>query len=71
MRLKSEPEKFKKRQGTIEPIFGIIKRSMGFDYLLLKGLKKVNTEIGLMALAYNMKRAITEIGIEKLIESMA
>jgi transposase len=70
-RMENEPEKFKKRKGMIEPIFGIIKRSMGFNYLLLKGIEKVNTEIGLMALAYNMKRAINELGMKKLIESMA
>ncbi len=32
--------------------------------MLMKGIRKVNTEIGLSALAYNIKRAITEIGIE-------
>lgn len=44
---------------------------MGFNYLLLKGIEKVNAEVGLMALAYNMKRAINELGMKKLIESMA
>jgi transposase len=71
LRMKAEPEKFNKRKGIIEPIFGIIKRSMGQGYLLLKGLEKVNTEIALTALAYNMKRAINEIGMKKLIESVA
>lgn len=70
-RMLREKEKYKKRQSTVEPVFGIIKRSMGHSYMLMKGIRKVNTEIGLSALAYNMKRAITEIGIEKLIESMA
>ena len=70
-RMLREKEKYKKRQSTVEPVFGIIKRSMGHCYMLMKGIPKVNTEIGLSSLAYNMKRAITEIGMEKLIKAMA
>ena len=44
------------RKQTIEPIFGIIKETLGFRRFSLRGLKKVRTEWTLVALAYNLKR---------------
>ena len=47
---------YRKRQQTVEPVFGIIKAAMGFRQFLLRGLAKVGTEWDLVCLAYNMKR---------------
>ena len=57
-RLKSEPGKelYRKRKFTVEPVFGIIKEVLGFRRFSLRGLKNVNTEWSLVALAYNFKR---------------
>jgi hypothetical protein len=44
------------RKQTIEPIFGIIKETLGFRRLSLRGLKNVRTEWTLVTLAYNLKR---------------
>jgi len=48
--------KYKLRQQTVEPVFGIIKSVMGFRQFLLRGLEKVGLEWQLVCLAYNLKR---------------
>jgi transposase len=47
---------YRKRQETVEPVFGIIKSAMGFRQFLLRGHEKVKTEWSLVCLAYNLKR---------------
>ena len=71
IRLKINKEKVKKRKSIVEHPFGTIKESFGYRKFLMKGLANVKTEIGLAILAYNMKRAINELGIKKLIKAMA
>ena len=44
------------RKQTIEPIFGIIKETLGFRRFSLRGLKNVRTEWTLVTLAYNLKQ---------------
>jgi hypothetical protein len=44
------------RKQTIEPIFGIIKETLGFRRFSLRGLQNVRTEWTLVTLAYNLKR---------------
>jgi transposase len=48
--------KYKLRQQTVEPVFGIIKSVMGFRQFLLRGLEKVGLEWQLVCIAYNLKR---------------
>jgi transposase len=48
--------KYKLRQQTVEPVFGIIKSVLGFRQFLLRGVKKVGLEWQLVCLAYNLKR---------------
>jgi len=47
---------YRKRQETVEPVFGIIKSVLGFRQFLLRGHEKVKTEWSLVCLAYNVKR---------------
>lgn len=47
---------YRRRQASVEPTFGIIKRVLGFRQFLLRGLAKVSGEWQLVALAYNCKR---------------
>jgi len=49
-------KKYRMRQQTVEPVFGIIKEVMGFRRFLLRGLEKVEGEWELVCLAYNYKR---------------
>jgi len=48
--------KYKLRQQTVEPVFGIIKEALGFRRFHLRGATGANLEWLLTALAYNMKR---------------
>jgi transposase len=49
-------QKYKLRQQTVEPIFGIIKSVLGFRRFLLRGWEKAKLEWTLVSLAYNCKR---------------
>ena len=46
----------KKRKHDVEPTFGDIKQNMGFRKLLLRTKPKVNIEVGLVAIAHNIKK---------------
>jgi len=49
-------QRYRLRKQTVEPVFGTIKKWMGFTQFLLRGHEKVTGEWQLVALAYNMKR---------------
>lgn len=49
-------KKYRLRKQTVEPVFGTIKKWMGFTQFQLRGLEKVTGEWQLIALAYNCKR---------------
>lgn len=55
-------EIYKKRQQTVEPVFGIIKEVLGFRRFHLRGFSKVETEWQLVCLSYNFKRFFNLIG---------
>jgi transposase len=48
--------RYKLRQQTVEPVFGIIKSVLGFRRFLLRGLEKITLEWTLVCAAYNLKR---------------
>ncbi len=48
--------KYRLRKQTVEPVFGTIKKWMGFTQFLLRGHENVSGEWQLVTLAYNMKR---------------
>jgi len=60
--LLTQPEKsarYRLRQQTVEPVFGIVKQAMGFRQFLLRGIAKVQGEWSLVTLAYNCRRLHT------------
>lgn len=58
--LTSEEGIEKRRQRyEVEAVFGNIKQNKGFRRFLLRGLGKVNVELGLVAIAHNLKRLST------------
>jgi len=61
---------YKKRQQIIEHPFGTIKRSWGYTYALLKGIKKVNGEMGIIFTMYNIRRAMSILGVSELISRL-
>lgn len=46
----------RKQRWKVEAVFGNIKQNKGFRRFFLRGLEKVNIEIGLIALAHNLQR---------------
>ncbi|WP_026814977.1 transposase, partial [Arenibacter certesii] len=46
----------KQRCWDVEAVFGNIKHNMDFRRFMLRGLDKVETEIGLIAMAHNLKK---------------
>lgn len=69
-RARDNPEKMKLRKQLAEHPFGTIKSVMNQGAFLMKGLRKVKAEFSLTALAFNMKRAINIVGVEKMIEAI-
>ena len=50
---------YRKRKCTVEPVFGIIKSTLGFTRFQLRSMETVKMEWMLVALAYNCKRLNT------------
>jgi hypothetical protein len=48
--------RYKLRQQTVEPVFGVIKACLGFRRFLMRGLAKTAQEWSLVCSAYNLKR---------------
>jgi Transposase DDE domain len=65
-RLKANPEILGLRRELVEHPFGSIKQWMNQGAFLMRGLEKVRAEFSLTALAHNMTRALTIVGIERL-----
>ena len=69
-RLDAEPERMRVRRETVEHPFGTIKSWMGSTHFQMKTLKHVSTEMSLHVLAYNLKRAMSILGVKPLIQAM-
>ena len=69
-RLKANPELGTRRKAIVEHPFGTMKRGMDQGYFLLRGLAKVRAEFSLTVLAYNLKRAISVVGIPRMIAAL-
>jgi len=68
-----EPESqaiYKLRQQKAELPFGHIKRNLKVDAFLLRGLDGVKAEASLLASCFNIRRMISIIGIQALIEKL-
>lgn len=65
--LKNNPEIYKQRQAIVEHPFGTMKRPWGFDYIMTKkGIERASADVGLIFIAYNLRRLINLVGIENL-----
>lgn len=71
MRLEVRPEAARVRRQTVEHVFGTLKAWTGTTPLLTKTLPRVSTEMSLAILAYNMKRVIEIVGMQRLMSAMA
>jgi transposase len=69
-RLDQNPDAARLRRQTVEHPFGTLKFWMGSAHFLMKTLPRVRTEMSLHVLAYNLKRAISILGTQSLIDAM-
>jgi transposase/ribosomal protein L32 len=69
-RIKENKDYYRQRQSIVEHPFGTIKRQWGYSYTLVKGLEKVGGEFDIICLCYNMRRSVSILGVNKLIERL-
>jgi transposase len=70
-RVARNPQIMRRRKAIIEHCFGTIKRSLGYDYFLCRGMRHVTTEVNLTVLAYNLKRVCNLVGVQSLIAAVS
>lgn len=70
-RLAKRPEVFDRRRESVEHPFGTVKQWMGQGAFLMRRLDNVRAEFSLTAIAYNLRRAITLVGIPALIAAVS
>ncbi len=59
-------EIYERRKERTELPFGHLKRNLGADYFLLRGLKGVNAEMSLLCTSFNIRRMISLLGVPTL-----
>jgi transposase len=69
-RLAARPDILDQRHESVEHPFGTIKQWMYQGAFLMRRLENVRGEFSLTALAYNIKRAITIVGVAGLIAAV-
>ena len=71
-RIENNPTAYKKRQAIVEHPYGTIKRQWGFSYISTKKYKiRASADVGLMFVAYNIRRIINIIGENELRKYLA
>lgn len=67
-RIQKNKSYYKRRQAIVEHPYGTIKRQWGFNYIMTKKtMERASADVGLIMIAYNLKRLISIIGISRLI----
>ena len=62
LNIDANPAIYKQRQSIVEHPYGTIKRQWGFYYVLTKkGMKRASADVGMMFIAYNLRRIINII----------
>jgi len=60
---------YKRRQAIVEHPYGTIKRQWGFSYIMTKkSQKRASADVGFMMTAYNLRRIINILGMERFRE---
>jgi transposase len=70
VRLAARPEVLSQRRESVEHPFGSIKQWMGQKAFLMRRLDNVRAEFSLTALAYNIRRVITLLGVPTMITAI-
>lgn len=67
-RVEENKDYYRQRQSIVEHPFGTIKRQWGYRYTLLKTKRKVDGEFALIFLSYNLRRAMSTLGVLEMIK---
>ena len=68
-RIEENKQLYRKRQQIVEHPYGTIKRQWGFNYIITKKyIERAEADFGFIMTAYNLRRIINIIGIEKLVK---
>jgi transposase len=70
VRLNARPEILDRRRETVEHPFGSIKQWMYQGAFLMRRLEKVRAEFSLTALAYNLRRVLNILGMDKMMAAV-
>jgi transposase len=65
-----DPSFMKRRRELVEHPFGYIKWLLGYPRFLVRGLKKARSELSLAVMGFNLKRAISILGVRALLEAL-
>lgn len=66
-RVQESEKLYKRRQAIVEHPFGTIKRQWGFNYIITKKyIERAEADFGLIMVAYNLRRIINIVGMQKL-----
>lgn len=69
IRMKQDPNAYKKRQAIVEHPYGVIKRQWGFYYIMTKKtIEHASADVGLIFSAYNLRRIFNLIDHNSLKE---
>jgi transposase len=66
-RMSCHPDRARRRKELVEHPFGTIKHWMNHSYFLMRGKKKVEAEMSMSVLVYNMKRVMNILGVPALL----
>jgi len=65
--IQSDPDFYKQRQAIVEHPFGTMKRQWGYDHVMTKKtIARASADIGLIFVAYNLRRLFNIIGKDQL-----
>jgi transposase len=66
-RIEQNKDYYRRRQAIVEHPYGTIKRQWGFSYIMTKkGKQRASADVGLMFIAYNIRRIMNIIGKDEL-----
>ncbi len=65
--MQAHPGVMRERAGLCEHPFGTLKRWLGWDHFLVRGLEKVRGEMALLVNCYNLRRVLSILGVATFI----
>lgn len=61
-------EKYKKRKYKVEPVFGHLKKNLGYNDFLLRGISGGNIEMLIFSVGFNIMKTIKILGVKSVLE---